>query len=212
LLGMQEAAGAIPVIQTDRTTRLFVSLATAPRRNVELLPPTAGVRVLSVVPLLCHRSSDGTRRFERRWLGFNSSRWLDRSCHWSVRGQALSALGRGSIPLGGSMPWFSAKTRSKGQLAPLVRRGQPPGKRSGEVRSLLVVCSRAADSRGTIPDVAETIFRVCVLGASVHRGQAMQGRSRGLIPREMPRPSHNRSGEVRFLSTATTHDVISFWV
>ncbi len=42
LLGMQEAAGAIPVFQTSFT-------ATAPRWNAELLTPAAEVRVLSVV-------------------------------------------------------------------------------------------------------------------------------------------------------------------
>lgn len=51
LLGMQEAAGAIPVFQTQIDSRARSFTATAPRWNAELLTPAAEVRVLSVVRL-----------------------------------------------------------------------------------------------------------------------------------------------------------------
>ena len=51
LLGMQEAAGAIPVIQTQIDSRRDSFTATAPRWNAELLTPAVEVRVLSVVRL-----------------------------------------------------------------------------------------------------------------------------------------------------------------
>lgn len=127
LLGMQEAAGAIPVIQTDRRASSLVH-ATAPRWNAELLPPAAGVRVLSVVPRFRHWSVGGRRQDRRsgevRFLsvarfhvrvssrvgpiGDRRRRSLTRFDSARDATTRTQSLGRGSIPLDG----HDARTRS----------------------------------------------------------------------------------------------------